>query len=432
MSTAAARPTNVRWIVLLALSFVSFIAYTQRLNISVSATSMMSELHIDNAQMGWVFAFFTWGYALFQLPGGLAGQEVGLRRTIAWCAVLWSAMTFLTGFLPGTFLRTSATIIGGLAGVRFLLGAFQAPLYPVTGGVIANWFPVSRWALPNALGSTALTLGAGVTPLLVAPMLVSMGWRNCFYVTSLLPLVAAALWWWFGRDRPQDHPRVNQAETDLINAGRVGAGSEVAPTPRRAWLALLRNRDTLLLSLAYMSDNYVFYIFTDWFPTYLKQERNFSITEGGMLSSLPFIAGAIAAAVGGEVCDRLCKSIGPRWGCRIPAVTGLVLVAVLLIAGAYAANPYMAAVLLALCFAATQLTEGAFWAGQTYISGPHTAAGCGVLNTGGNLGGVISSPIVGALSQYMGWLPALLSGVVSTLLAATLWLFIRVDRQCRD
>jgi ACS family glucarate transporter-like MFS transporter len=425
----AARPSNVRWIVLVALSFVSFIAYTQRLNLSVSAESMMSELHIDNAQMGWIFAFFTWGYALFQLPGGLAGQTFGLRRTIAWCAVVWSAMTFLTGFLPGTFLRTSATIIGGLAGVRFLLGAFQAPLYPVTSGVIANWFPVSRWALPNALGSTALTLGAGVTPLLVAPMLVSMGWRNCFYITSLLPLVAALLWWWFGRDRPQDHPQVNQAELALIVAGRTtAAGSE----SRHAWRVLLRDRDTLLLSLAYLSDNYVFYIFTDWFPTYLRQERNFSITEGGLLASLPFIAGAIAAAVGGEVCDRLCKRIGPRWGCRVPAVVGLVLVAVLLVAGAYATNPYLSAVLLALCFASTQLTEGAFWAGQTYLAGRHVAAGCGVMNTGGNLGGVISSPVVGALSQYLGWLPALLSGVVSTLLAATLWLFIRVDRPLRE
>jgi len=429
MSTAAARPTNVRWIVLLALSFVSFIAYTQRLNFSVSADSMMSELHISNAQMGWVFACYTWGYALFQLPGGLLGEAVGFRRSILWSAVLWTVMTFLTGLLPGTLFRTSATIIGGLAGIRFLLGVTQAPLYPITSGVIANWFPPARWAFPNAFGSTALTLGAAVTPLVVAPMLVSIGWRACFYVTSLLPLAGALIWWWLGRDRPQDHPQVNRAELELIDAGR---DSGPRPPSRRTWLALLRNRDTLLLSLAYLADNYVFYIFTDWFPTYLKQERNFSITEGGVLASLPFISGAIAASLGGEVCDRLCKRIGPRWGCRIPAVFGLTMVAVLLVAGAYAVNPYVSAVLLALCFASTQLTEGAFWAAQTYVSGRHTATGCGVMNTGGNLGGVISSPIVGALSQYMGWLPALLSGVFSTLLAATLWLFIRADRPFRD
>src|SRR5262245_10096260 len=172
MPQPAVRPSNVRWIVLLALSFVSFIAYTQRLNLSVSAESMMSELDITNAQMGWVFALYTWGYALFQLPGGLLGEAYGFRRSIMWCAVLWSVMTLLTGLLPGALFRTSATIIGGLAGVRFLLGVAQAPLYPITAGVIANWFPVARWGFPNAFGSTALTLGAAVTPLAVAPMLV--------------------------------------------------------------------------------------------------------------------------------------------------------------------------------------------------------------------------------------------------------------------
>jgi MFS transporter, ACS family, glucarate transporter len=421
---AGARPTNVRWMVLAALGVVSFISYTQRLNISVSADSMMGELGIDNAQMGWVFAFYTWGYALFQLPGGLFGEAWGLRRTLTLCAALWSAMTFLTGFLPGTLLGSTASIIGALAGVRFLLGVLQAPLYPITGGAIANWFPVSRWAFPNGALSTALTLGAAVTPPVVAPLLAALGWRQAFYVTALLPLLGAAVWWWLGRDHPHEHPRVNAAELALIRAGR---SDEHAPPLGRAWLLLLRNRDTLLLAFAYMSMNYVFYIFTDWFPTYLKQARGFSIIEGGLLASLPFIFGAIAASAGGEVCDRLCKRIGPRWGCRVPAVTGLALVAVLLCAGAYAPDPYVAAVLLALCFGCTQLTEGAFWSGQTFVAGRHTAAGTGVLNTGGNLGGVISSPIVGWLSQHIGWLPALMSGVLIALLAASLWLLIRVD-----
>jgi ACS family glucarate transporter-like MFS transporter len=422
---SAERPSQVRWIVLAALGVVSFIAYTQRLNIAVSADSMMSELEIDKVQMGLVFAFYTWGYALFQLPGGLLGQRFGLRRTLALAAALWSVMTFLTGFLPGTLPGTGATLIGGLAGVRFLLGVLQAPLYPITAGAICNWFPVARWAFPNGALSTALTLGAAFTPLLVSPLLVEMGWRKAFYVTGLLPLVAAAVWWWYGRDFPEEHPHANAAERALIRAGRAPPGG---PRPRRAWLRLLRNRETLLLAASYLSMNYVFYIFTDWFPTYLRQERGFSVLEGGLLASLPFVAGAIGAALGGEICDRLCRRIGPRWGCRAPAMTGLLLVALLLCAGALAPNPYLAAALLALCFGCTQLTEGAYWAGQTYVAGPDTAAGTGVLNTGGNLGGVLSSPIIGALAQHAGWLPALLSGSLVAVLAAALWLFIRADR----
>jgi ACS family glucarate transporter-like MFS transporter len=422
---AAGAPTNVRWVVLLALGVVSFVSYTQRLNIAVSADSMMNELAIDNAQMGIIFACYTWGYALFQLPGGLFGQRFGLRRTLAVAAALWSVMTLLTGLLPGTLAGTAALMIGGLAGVRFLLGVLQAPLYPITAAAICNWFPVARWALPNGALSAALTLGAAFTPLLVAPLLVQIGWRNAFYVTAALPLVAAVVWWQFGRDRPDEHPAVNPAERALIVAGRE---SSCRPPTPRAWRRLLANRETLLLMLSYASMNYVFYMFTDWFPTYLIQDRGFTVLQGGVLASLPFIAGAAGALAGGEICDRLCRRIGPRWGCRVPAVGGLVLVALLLGAGALATNPYLAAGLLALCFGCTQLTEGAYWAGQTYVAGADTAAGTGMMNTGGNLGGVVSSPVVGALSDQVSWLAALLSGSGVALFAAGLWLLIRTDR----
>ena len=66
-------------------------------------------------------------------------------------------------------------------------------------------------------------------------------------------------------------------------------------------------------------------------------------------------------------------------------MTGLLLVAVLLLAGVYAPNPYVAVALLSLCFGFTQFTEGAFWSASTYVAGPHTSAATGVLNTGGNL-----------------------------------------------
>ena len=80
--------------------------------------------------------------------------------------------------------------------------------------------------------------------------------------------------------------------------------------------------------------NYVFYIFSQWLFTYLVEERGFTLLESGFLYAMPFMVGAVLAAIGGAVCDALCKRIGPRWGCRLPAVVGLLLVAVLLLAGA--------------------------------------------------------------------------------------------------
>ena len=138
------------------------------------------------------------------------------------------------------------------------------------------------------------------------------------------------------------------------------------------------------------------------------------------------MAGAGLAAAGGATCDFLCRRIGAKWGCRLPAIVGLSLVAVLLLAGAKSPDPYVAVILLSLCFGFTQFTEGPFWAASTYVAGPHTASATGVLNTGGNLAGFLT-PVVGVMLDRLGWLPTLASGSLFAAVAAALWLFIRIE-----
>jgi ACS family glucarate transporter-like MFS transporter len=174
--------------------------------------------------------------------------------------------------------------------------------------------------------------------------------------------------------------------------------------------------------------NYVFYIFSNWLLTYLVQARGFSLPESGWLYSLPFATGAALAAVGGVVCDALCVRVGPTWGCRLPAISGMLLVAVFLIAGVYASNPYVAIGLLSLCFGFTQFTEGAFWSASTYIAGPNTTAATGVLNTGGNAAGFFAWA-VGWMSVHLGWIPTLSTGSIFALVSAGLWLMVRIEHR---
>jgi MFS transporter, ACS family, glucarate transporter len=310
----------------------------------------------------------------------------------------------------------------GLIAIRALMGVANAPMFPVAAGAFANWFPVAGWAFPNAVLSSGLTLGQAAVGPLVAWLIYTFGWRDSFYCLAPIGFAAAFWWWWYGRDNPREHRATGPAEISLIEAGRTGPASGAAAD----WRRVLWQRDILLLAGSYFCMNYVFYIFSQWLFLYLVKERGFGQLESGWLYAMPFVVGAVLAAAGGVTCNGLCRRIGPRWGCRLPGIVGLVMVAVLLLIGARSASPITAVVLLSLCFGFTQFTEGAYWQGTTLAAGPHTATATGVLNTGGNLAGFLA-PLVGLVVVHLGWLPALAAGSGFALCGALLWSFVGRD-----
>lgn len=420
------RTVPVRFRILALLFVLSFVNYLLRNNLSVALPSLRAEFGFTGQELGWILGSFNFAYALFQIPGGVFGEVAGPRRALAIIAITWGVLTALTGFAPSLFAASATGAMTSLMIVRFLMGISHAPMFPVAAATFEKWFPVGRWALPNSLLSSGLTLGQATCGPLVTMLIIGWGWRASFYVLAPLGVIVGVWWWWYGRDTPAQHPAVKPRELAFIDAGRDEIVRPAA-TSTGGWREVLVRRDVLLLASAYFCMNYVFYIFAQWLFTYLVEERGFTLLESGVLYALPFIVGAVLAAAGGVVCDALCRRFGPKWGCRIPAMIGLIMVAVLLLAGAEAANPAVAVCLLALCFGFTQFTEGAYWQASTFVAGPHTATATGVLNTGGNIAGFLA-PVVGILLDRFGWLVTLGSGSAFALLGAALWMFIRVEK----
>ena len=387
---------------------------------------MMGELGLSQVQLGIVLAAFAWGYAIFQFPGGVFGDRIGGRKALTLMLIGWAALTLITAAIPSSAVAGTAAVVALLSLIRFAMGAAQAPLYPVTsGGTTAAWFPVSGWALPNALTNAGLSFGSAATGPLVAWLMTTIGWRLSFVVTAPLALVLAAGWWWYARDRPAEHPAVSQTELDLINAGRDPSPPPVEPG---AWRRMLANREILLLTAGYFCSNFVFYFFFNWLFIYLVRDRGFKVLEGGWYSALPWITGAVGAVLGGIWCDHWSRRRGPRIGTRVPGLVGLLASAGFLLLAAQATQPKLVVAYLSLCLGCQQLTEGPFWAAAIGVSGRQASAGCGVLNTGGNVVGGFVALLVPYIVQWAGWPAALATAAVFAVAGALLWLLIRADR----
>ncbi len=428
------KASTVRWRLLSVLIFASFVSYMLRSNISIAAPVMIKDLALSEVQWGWVLAAFTTGYALCQIPGGVLGDRFGPRRVLTLIAILWSVLTIVTSLVPGTSGAGVVLTLVSLITVRFLIGVAHAPIFPVTNCAIERWFPSGGRAFPTGLTSTGLTLGfAAAAPLLVW-LIAQWGWRWSFLVVSPFGFSAALLWWWYARDEPADHHGTNAAELaliegdcDLVNDNP--ADDESADEALKAsWQQLLANRDILLLTLSYACMNFVFYDVFNWFFYYLVTVRDFAATDAGFMTSTQWIAGAIGAASGGWICDRLCVRFGLRWGCRWPIIFGMVLSGMLLFIGAISASVTLAVGALALCFFFNQMTEGPYWAASMAIGGRSSGTAGGVLNTGANMMGIINALLVPGLAALFGWTFAMSAGGFFALLGASLMLLVRADR----
>jgi ACS family glucarate transporter-like MFS transporter len=421
----------VRWNVLGLMFAASFVGYLLRSNLSVVAERMMADLHLSQLQFGVVLAAFAWSYALFQVPGGLWGDRIGARKAMAITAAAWGSITLLLGLIPATGVVSSGVVIAALVLLRGLMGAAQAPLYPITGGsMIFRWFPLSGWAFPNGLSSAGLTLGAAAAGPVMVWLAVNYGWRQSFLYTAPLAFLLAAAWWWYVRDTPAQHAQVRQDELALIDVGRAtSTATAVAPRP---WREVLANRQVLLLTASYFCSNYVFYFFFNWLYVYLVESRGFKELEGGYYAAAPWITGAVFALAGGVVCDALTRRIGIRRSCRGSAMAGLLFSGLFLVAAATATDPRITVLCLCLCMGCQQFTEAPFWAATISVAGRDAGSACGVLNTGGNVVGGVGALLVPITVKALGWPVALATGTAFAIIGASLWLWIKADATIGD
>ena len=402
--------------------------YFQRVNISVAGDSIMKDFQLTQTQMGTVFSAFVLGYTLFQVPGGILADRFGPRRVLACAMATWGILTFLSGMIGEISLLTGLSVLNALIALRFLFGIFQAPMFPTSTRTVTNWFPLSELARANGLAISGISIGSFLVPPLVSWMILRWSWQSSFYIASVSSLLLAVAWALYVRDYPSQHRGVNAAELNAIQAGAV-LHSELTSRPPSIKCQLASGNLWRLVA-SYALDGYVAYVFVFWIFLYLKQVRHLSQAESVWLTTVPWILATLTTLGGGHLSDRLIKTgLGIDWGRRIVPMGCQVGAAIFLTIGARVENPYLAAGILAVCTGLILGVEGPYWASANQISGRKAGFTGGLMNTGANLGGVISPTLTPFIAQRFGWVHALDFASVVSLGAAALWLWISPSRK---
>ncbi len=419
------KPTHVRRWVLFVVCLVYFITYLDRVNIAVAAPLIMKEFDISKVQLGAVFAAFSWSYASFQIPVGMLGDRYGPRKVLASLVTFWSLMTGATAVVWN---------FGSLLVARFLFGIGEAGAFPNATRAFSKWIPATERGFAQGLTHAFARLGGAVTPVIVVAIMSAWGWREAFYISAVIGLVWAAVWYVWYRDTPSEYRErwggINASEVEVINREKPARGT----APKVPFRRLLKSKNLWALCVSYFCYCYTVWIYLTWLPTYLVEGRGFTIVRMGIFAGLPLLAGTIGDTLGGWLSDKLwIRTQNGRFSRRVVAMFGLLVAAAFMIPGAVTSSPYAAVFFLACALLGLEMAVGVYWAVCLDIGSESAGTVSGMMNSVGNLGAAISPLLFGLIVQNTGsWVYPFIVASGLLVIGAGLWLRINPEISVDD
>src|SRR3954471_7054566 len=369
------------------LFLLYIVAYLDRINVGFAALQMNQALGFSATVYGFGAGIFFLSYVLFEIPSNVILARVGARLWIARIMITWGLVSSAM-----MFVRSASSFYT----LRFLLGLAEAGFFPGIIFYLTRWFPARERARTIAAFMTATLIarvGGGplsgtLLSLHGAGGLAGRPWR--FLLEGLPSIILGFVVLMVLAERPEEAAWLTDAE----RAALVACLREDAARLRHETTGgALRNARTWLLAIVYFTIPVTLYGIGFFLPQMLKTASGFSDFAVGLLSAIPYAAGAIAMVIVGNHSDRTGER---RWHVVIPA---LVSAAGLCLA---AASHGIAWSVVSLSIAMLGLASmfGPFWALTTStMGGVGAAASIALVNSVGNTGGFVGPYLLGAIND---------------------------------
>ncbi|MDR7868211.1 MAG: MFS transporter [Sporomusaceae bacterium] len=270
-------PTG-KYLVFILLYVGWCISYIDRAAINIALASIGKEFSLNPSVMGMVLSVFFVGYALMQLPGGWLADRFGSKRIIVISLLVWSAFTAVTGL---------AWSLTALIVIRLLFGLGEGAFPCASLKGVAEHFPRSERPKMTAGLLSSNYVGSAIAPMIVAPLLIYLGWRHMFGVIGIAGVAFVLVYWFAVRPAQAEEVQEKPGQTEKVGL-RV----------------LLKMPLMWQLVLAWFGLSLVNKGLDSWMPTYLLTVRHLDLKAIGLLTPLPFIAAGTSTAIGGWVMDR--------------------------------------------------------------------------------------------------------------------------------
>ena len=365
------------------LFFCYILAYLDRVNVGFAKLQMLKDLSLSDAAFATGAGIFFIGYFFFEVPSNVLLKKYGARMWIARIMISWGIVSACMIFVKGAW---------SFYGLRFLLGIAEAGFFPGVIFYLTLWYPSkfrsSRTAWFVAAIAVSGVIGNPISGTIMDFLSGAMklaGWQWLFLAEGI-PSIIVGFWVIYYLNSSIEEAKWLTAKEKALLAENLIAEDKHKTEHRisdafasgKVW-ALCAIYFTLMIGL---------YGIAFWLPTIVKAFGIKGYLRVGLITAIPYGVAVIGMILLSNHSDKT----GER---RLHYVANVTAGALgLVLSGVFASNPVLAIIFLSIGTLGVIGSMPLFWPlPSAFLAGTAAAAGIGIVNSVGNLGGYVGPNI---------------------------------------
>lgn len=382
------KPTMIRWWICALLFFATTINYIDRQVFAILAPQLQTEIGWSEIEYGYIVTAFQLSYAIGLLLVGKLIDFWGTKKGFILSIILWSlaAMSHALARTPIGF---------GIA--RLALGLGESGNFPAAIKTISEWFPRKERALATGIFNSGSNIGAIVAPLLVPIIALNFGWQAAFILTGFLGFIWLFFWLRL-MSSPEDHPRINAAELDLIKSDT----EENLEKPTSIW-KIIRTRKVWAIAIGKFLTDPIWWFFLYWLPKFLNTTYGLKLDKIGLPLIVAYLIADVGSIGGGWLSSHFLKM---GWSINAARKTTLLICAILVVPIYWASgidNLWPAVILIGMGMAAhTGWSANMYTLATDFFPKKDMGTVVGFIGMAGAVGGMLMASATGYLLEATG------------------------------
>lgn len=319
---------KLRWQVFVGI-FVGYAGYYLVRKVFSMVMPDLIEQGFTKGQLGLALSAISIAYGLSKFVMATVSDRSNARIFLPLGLILSAVTMIFMGLLPFATASVAAMFV-----FLFINGWFQGMGWPPCGRVMVHWFSVKERGTKMSIWNVAHNVGGGImAPLAIAGISVFGVWQGKLYFPAVIALLIAFITYMLVRDTPQSCglPSIEKFTNTHTKSYDQSHEKELS-TRQILFDYVLVNKLIWYIAFANAFIYLVRYGVLDWAPTYLKENKGFSLSETGWAYFLYEWAGIPGTLLCGWLSDKIFK------GRRAPA-TIIYMVLVTVMVFVYWKNP---------------------------------------------------------------------------------------------